>query len=306
MCAYPLPVTPVDDATWTAWLREQQAAVSRIIDDHVTALADSDPGHSRLREAVCYSLTQGGKRLRPILVRAACEACGQDPALATPGAIAIECIHTFSLIHDDLPAMDDDDLRRGQPTSHRVFGEAAAILAGDWLVTHAFAVLARADLPGAVTAELAAALAGGTLGMIEGQAADIAGEHLPPEATLVDFIHRHKTGRLIEASCRLGALCSGAGDAQLTALSDYGRHLGLAFQIVDDVLDCTSSTEQLGKRAGKDAGESKQTYPAVHGIEESRRRARQAADDAIAALTPFGERARWLGGLARYVVSRDR
>jgi len=288
---------------WRDWFAERRAAVDRIITEHVAALRAADPGHSRLIEAGVYSLTQGGKRLRPILVLESCAVCGGQPTAAHAAALAVECIHTFSLIHDDLPAMDDDDLRRGQPTSHKVFGEALAVLAGDWLSLHAFRLLAEARLP--VTADLVAALPAGSLGMVEGQGADIAGEQRPPATDLVEYIHRHKTAGLIEACCRLGALSAAADAEAVAALGRYGRHLGLAFQIVDDVLDETSTTAALGKRAGKDAAVSKQTYPAVFGRDASRAQARREVDAATAALAPFGAAAQRLCELAEVVVTRD-
>ncbi len=291
---------------WKAWAIEQRAAVDRMIERHVSDLREHDAGHSRLFEAVAYSMNQGGKRLRPILVRESCAVCGGSVTDASVAALAVECIHTFSLIHDDLPAMDDDDLRRGNPTSHKVFGEALAILAGDWLVAHAFELLADPAVEPAIAAALVRTLGRGSLGMVEGQGADIEGEGRPPNAGLVNFIHMHKTARLIETCCRLGAICARAGDDTVEALGEYGRHLGLAFQIVDDLLDCTGSTAVLGKRTQKDADVCKQTYPAVFGDEESRKQARRETDDAIAALRIFGDKAGNLRGLARFVLSRDR
>jgi geranylgeranyl diphosphate synthase type II len=303
----PTSTSPVTDpAAWRAWFDEQRAAVERTLKGHVSQLRANDPGHSRVLEAVAYSLVQGGKRLRPILVRECCVVSGGNVAAASPAALAVECIHTFSLIHDDLPAMDNDDLRRGQPTNHKVFGEAVAILAGDWLVAHAFGLLAGPDVSPHVSAALVRTLAEGSLGMVEGQGADIAGEGQAASAPLVEYIHRHKTARLIEACCRLGALAGGADSVQIERLGQYGQHLGLAFQIVDDVLDCTSSTDALGKRAGKDASVSKQTYPAVYGLEPARTQAAREVDAALAALAPLGPKADHLRGLARFVLERER
>ncbi|MBN2446320.1 MAG: polyprenyl synthetase family protein [Phycisphaerae bacterium] len=290
---------------WRQWFDEQRTAVDRSIQQHVQKLRAADVGHSRLLEAVTYSLVQGGKRVRPILVRESCVVCRSEPKQATLAALAVECIHTFSLIHDDLPAMDDDDLRRGVPTSHKVFGEAIAILAGDWLVAHAFALLADPEISPARSAALTRTLAGGSLGMVEGQGADIESEGKPPAAPLVEFIHLHKTARLIETCCRMGAICAGADEAAVSALGDYGRHLGLAFQITDDLLDRTATTAAMGKRTGKDADVSKQTYPAVFGIEQSRAQARQEVEAAAAALESFGERGQHLQSLARFVLERD-
>ena len=244
--------------------------------------------------------------MRPVLVLEACRACGADAEAAWPAALAIECIHTFSLIHDDLPAMDDDDLRRGKPTCHKVFGEAVAVLAGDWLVAHAFDLLTAADLEPRIAAGFVRSLTRGTGDMIVGQGADIAGEQMAIDPDLVRFIHRHKTARLLETACELGAVAADASNKQVACLREYGTHLGLAFQIVDDILDRTSTTETMGKRVGKDDAESKQTYPTAFGLEESRRQARAEIDQAVAALDEFGPRAARLRDLARFVIERDR
>lgn len=288
---------------WRSWYESRRAAVDNALSIHLNRLKSTSPGNTRLLEAVQYSLSAGGKRLRPVLVLTACEICGGTDAAAWPAAIAIECVHTFSLIHDDLPAMDDDDLRRGMPTNHKVFGEAHAILAGDWLVAHALGLLASAGGPAA--AELVAALADGSECMIVGQTADIEGESKPTDAGRVQLIHEMKTAALIRAGCRMGAIAAAASAPEREAMSEYGRRLGLAFQIADDLLDATGTTEGLGKRAGKDAAASKQTYPAAFGMEESRRRAREEVDAARAALAPFGDRAATLRVLAEYVIRRD-
>lgn len=217
----------------------------------------------------------------------------------------MECLHTFSLINDDLPAMDDDAFRRGQPTNHKVFGEGLAVLAGDWLATYAFRLLAGAACAPATIVAMVETLAGGTLGMIEGQGADLAGENSPPNRDLVRYIHERKTAALIETCCRLGAISAAAPQESLAALARYGRHLGLAFQIVDDLLDVTSTPEQMGKRVGKDAASHKQTYPAAFGVEESRVAAGREVAAAIAALEPFGPAADRLRELAQFVVERD-
>ncbi len=297
------PQTPAAVACdWHDWFAATRGRVDAAIAAEVRRLESVSDPHSRLAASVCYSLSRSGKRLRPVLVLESCRVCGAAEEAAWPAAVAVECIHTFSLIHDDLPAMDDDDLRRGQPTNHKVFGEAQAILAGDWLAAYPFALL-TSRYPPAVSAKLVAALAAGTLGMIEGQAADVDNEERPPEAGLVDFIHERKTARLIEAACRMGAICAGS---EAAGLGTYGIHLGLAFQITDDLLDVTSSTETLGKQAHKDAAAAKQTYPAVHGIDASRARARRQVELAIAALEEFGPGAERLRDLARYVLLRDR
>jgi geranylgeranyl diphosphate synthase type II len=289
-----------------AWLAEQAQCVNAGISTHLNALKQRFQPHSRLLDAVEYSLAAGGKRLRPVLVLETCRVCGGSLESAWPAALAIECIHAFSLIHDDLPAMDDDDLRRGKPTCHKVFGEALAVLAGDWLVAHAFELLTLGAVAPHVAPALVRALAEATGDMVVGQAADIAGERQPADPELVRFIHQHKTARLLECACRLGALTAQASTEKTEALAEYGRRVGLAFQISDDLLDRTGTTENLGKRVGKDAGESKQTYPAAFGIKESHRQARQEIEGAVAALKPFGPEAAQLKALAWYVIQRNR
>ena len=291
---------------WRAWLDGQRRRVDTEISKHLNALKAGMHPHSPLLESVEYSLTDGGKRLRPLLVLESCRVCGGAEESAWPAALAIECIHTFSLIHDDLPAMDDDDLRRGRPTNHKVFGEAVAVLAGDWLVAHAFDLLSSEAVDPQVTSALVQALAQGSGDMIVGQGADIAGQQQPTDPELVQFIHRHKTARLWEAACKLGALSARASADEIKAMTEYGCRLGLAFQISDDLLDRTGTTEELGKRAGKDADESKQTYPAAFGIAESHRRARAEIEAAVAAVERFGPNANRLRGLTWYVIGRDR
>lgn len=266
---------------------------------------------ARLVEAIEYSLLAGGKRLRPALVLECCSACslaagqpaGAGSALAA--AAAMELIHTFSLVHDDLPAMDDDDLRRGRPTNHVVFGEAMAILAGDAMVTVAFEVLAADAEPAAVPAlvrELASA--SGPCGMIGGQVLDIDGENARLSLPELQRVHRMKTGALLTASCRLGAIAA-RQEGYLSAMSDFGRHLGLAFQIVDDVLDVTSTPEKMGKATKKDAGKGKNTYPSLLGLEASRREAETQLSAALSALKPLGTAAGGLEALAKFVVERN-
>jgi geranylgeranyl diphosphate synthase type II len=293
-------------ADWHRWFDNQRARVDAEISNHLKALKRQIQPHSRLLESVEYSLVGGGKRLRPVLVLEACRVCGGTEEAAWPAALAVEYIHTFSLIHDDLPAMDDDDLRRGKPTSHKVFGEGLAILAGDWLVAHAFDLLVSESVDREIAPDLVRALANGTRDMISGQAADIAGEQQPTDAELVQFIHRHKTARLLEASCEMGALCGRASADELEGMAKYGRHLGLAFQITDDLLDRGGAAEDVGKRVGKNKDALKQTYPAAFGIAESRRQARGEAEAAAAALERFGARADHLRNLAWYVLARDR
>ncbi len=288
------------------WLARSREGVEAAISAHLGSLDAAIGPHSRLSAAVQYSVNVGGKRLRPILVLEVCRVCGGRTETAVPAALAMELVHTFSLIHDDLPAMDDDDLRRGQPTNHKVYGDALAILAGDWLVVNAFSLLAANDRCGAVLPVLVQALAGGTQHMIEGQAADVEGEGRAAAAELVEYIHQRKTAALIETCCRLGATCAGASAEVVGALAGYGRHLGLAFQISDDLLDATGSAEALGKRVGKDAIVAKQTYPAAFGLAESEARARQEVDAALRSLDLFGGQADRLRDLACYVIQRDR
>jgi len=296
-----MPIAADEDIA--AALRRDAEEVNRRLESLLSRYAGECP---RLAEAMRYSLQAGGKRVRPSLVLSCCELCGGTREVAMPAAIAVECVHTFSLIHDDLPALDDDDVRRGKPANHKVFGEAMAILAGDALLALAFEVLAGQTAPPAVVAamtrELAAAA--GWEGMIGGEAADIEGESLAPDRSLVERIHAAKTARLIAAACRLGGMAAGADAASLATLGSYGHALGLAFQAADDLLDYTGSPETLGKRTGKDAAAGKQTYPKAVGMEAARRIAAAAVDQALAALAPFGERAARLASLARYVLER--
>ncbi len=297
---------PREAVDFRTWLAQCQAQVESALAAHLNELKTSLEPHSRLPDAVLYSVRVGGKRVRPILVLETCRVCGGQTEAALPAAIAMELVHTFSLVHDDLPAMDDDDLRRGQPTNHKVFGEALAILAGDWLLAHAFSLLGSECFAPAVSAALVRTLADGTQRMIEGQGADIAGEARATDGKLVEYIHLHKTAALIETCCRLGATCAGASDDAVTALARYGRHLGVAFQIADDLLDATGAAERVGKGVGKDAAATKQTYPAAFGLAESQTRARREIEETMRALEPFGGRADRLRELARYVIRRDR
>ncbi|TWT46291.1 Farnesyl diphosphate synthase [Phycisphaerae bacterium RAS1] len=287
------------DSDFHAWLSERQANIDRAVIGHFQQFQDACL-NSTLLEAVLYSMQSGGKRFRPVLLLECCRACGGDEARAMPAAIAVECVHAFSLIHDDLPAMDDDDLRRGRPTCHRAFDEATAILAGDWLLAHAFEVLA-----GHGDAKLASELSRATRDMIFGQAADLAGEARPPDESLVRFIHLHKTARLIEACCRMGARVASAPPARVEALGEFGRRLGQAFQIADDLLDETGAVERTGKQVRKDKKAAKQTLPAALGLDESVRRAASEVGAAINSLAELGAEADRLRGLARFVLSRD-
>ena len=285
-------------------------ATTRAVNDGLDRLlpkAKAKP--STIHTAMRYSIFAGGKRLRPALCIAAAEACGGDIWDAVPYACAVECVHTYSLIHDDLPAMDNDDFRRGKPTNHKVFGEGMAILAGDALLTQAFEILAGAVpgkryTQGATVLELAKA--SGSLQLIAGQVADLEGEGKKLSETELRYIHERKTSALLACSVRLGGMSSNCTSAQLEALSDFGYQVGLAFQVVDDILDVTQTTEQLGKTAGKDVTAQKATYPSIVGLEKSRKIAAKLTDKAFAALQPFGERATALNALAKYLLERDR
>ncbi|MGH8013513.1 MAG: polyprenyl synthetase family protein [Candidatus Binataceae bacterium] len=276
-------------------------------------IVDIDGPASRVAEAMRYSLLAAGKRLRPILAVAACEAVGGNIAAAWDFACAIEMIHTYSLVHDDLPCMDDDDLRRGRPTNHKVYGEAIATLAGDALLTDAFAVLARmassgnAGVSPAVIIETIAELAeaAGSSGMVGGQVIDLLSEGQPMTLAQLEDLHRRKTAALFVAAVCGGARLGGATPAQLSALRDYARALGLAFQVVDDLLDIESSTAQMGKRTNKDAAHGKNTYPALLGIARSRELAEQLKLRAHQALVDFDERAEPLRLLANFAVERQ-
>ena len=292
--------------TLPEYMAARQKAVDVALDRWVPAETE-DPAH--IHQAMRYSLFAGGKRIRPLLAMAAAEAISDAPVGIESCACALELIHTYSLIHDDLPALDNDDLRRGRPTCHKVFGDAMAILAGDALLTLAFEVLAKLEGAGAdrrieLVRELATA-SGTVGGMIGGQVNDIEGEGKHPTAALLESIHRAKTGALLRASVRMGAIYAGADAAQLEALTRFGEHIGLAFQIVDDILDVEQSSEALGKTAGKDAAQQKITFPAVYGIDRSREMAEQERLAAHRALQPFDERALRLRELADLVVRRS-
>jgi len=285
-------------------LREYQRQVDAELDRLVPP--ESTPPET-IHRAMRYSLFAGGKRIRPILCLEAARAVAEPSAGALAAACSLELIHTYSLIHDDLPALDNDDYRRGKLTNHKVFGDAMAILAGDALLTLAFQVLAQLDLAAERKTRLIEELstAAGTVGgMIGGQVADLEGEGKPPDTMLLETIHRAKTGALLRGSLRMGAICAGATTAQYEALSCYGEHVGLAFQIVDDILDVEESSEHLGKTAGKDAQQHKITFPAVYGLEASRRMAEEECARAHQVLAPFGERAAGLRELADLIVRR--
>ena len=262
-----------------------------------------------IHKAMRYSLFAGGKRMRPALCLAAAAACGGRESEAMPLACAVECIHTYSLIHDDLPAMDDDDYRRGKPTNHKVFGEGIAILAGDALLTQAFEIAAQCrGWPRYSHQEIVREIAhaAGSLQLIAGQVADLEGEGKKTSAAQLRYIHERKTSALLCCSVRLGGMSANCTSAQLKALTDFGYHVGLAFQVIDDILDVTQTSDQLGKTAGKDDKAHKATYPAIVGLEKSRKIAEQLTGQAFAALKPFKGRAIALEALAEFLLKRDK
>jgi geranylgeranyl diphosphate synthase type II len=289
-------------------LREYLVQQQKLVDAELNRLVPPDTAPPEtIHRAMRYSLFAGGKRIRPILCIEAARTVTDSCEGVAAAACALELIHTYSLIHDDLPALDNDDYRRGKLTNHKVFGDAMAILAGDSLLTLAFQVLAQLPAPPDRVTQLVTELAtaAGTVGgMIGGQVADLEGEGKPPDGALLETIHRAKTGALLRASLRLGAIYAGATDPQYHALSCYGEHIGLAFQIVDDILDIEESSEALGKTAGKDAAQQKITFPAVYGLEESRRMAQEECVRAHQVLGPFGDRAARLHELADLIVQR--
>ncbi len=310
-------VGPVIDVDLPNYLITQ----GRLVDDALERCLPPETQHPTIiHQAMRYCVFAGGKRLRPILVLAGTEACGGDQRMALPVGCAVELIHTYSLIHDDLPAMDNSDTRRGRPTCHVIFGEAIAVLTGDALHALAFALIARAaaavgaDRTLEVSREIATAI--GTAGMVGGQVLDLLGEGRPlrgslpsatprPSTDAVTEIHLRKTAELIRASVRSGAILAGADGIALEALTQYGERVGLAFQIIDDLLDVTGEETKLGKRAGSDVVHAKATYPAAYGIERSREIAARLTEEAIEAIAPLGANAQVLRDLARYLLTRE-
>ena len=287
-----------------SYLKQRKSLVEEALD---SSLPISRP--EKIYEAMRYSLLAGGKRLRPILCLATCELAGGRLEMAMPTACALEMIHTMSLIHDDLPAMDNDDIRRGKPTNHKVYGEDIAILAGDGLLAYAFEYVATQthDVPPQQVLQVVVYLsrAVGAAGLVGGQVIDLESEGKSDiSAETLNFIHTHKTGALLKASVMSGAILAGAEDEEIQRLSKYSQNIGLAFQIVDDILDITSTQEELGKTAGKDLQAQKATFPSVWGLEESKAQAKQLVEAAIAQLTPFGEKAEPLRALANFITTR--
>ncbi|WP_088536682.1 polyprenyl synthetase family protein [Geobacter sp. DSM 9736] len=284
----------------------------RLVDEALERyLPKEDELPSILHKSMRYSVFAGGKRIRPILMLAACESVGGDLSHAMPAACAMEMIHTYSLVHDDLPAMDDDDFRRGNPTNHKVFGEAVAILAGDALLTQAFILMSRNVNGSKPSAERLLAViqeiscCAGSHGMVGGQVVDMESEgNQEIDLPTLQYIHTRKTGALMKASVKAGAILGGADDSAVSSLTRYGEAIGLAFQIADDILDIVGTTEELGKDAGSDEARGKATYPALMGLAESKRRAAELVDMALDALSSFDSKADPLREIARYIVAR--
>jgi geranylgeranyl diphosphate synthase type II len=288
------------------FLAQSTLAVNRALDRFLPP-ATTRP--ATIHKAMRYSLFAGGKRMRPALCLAAATACGGSQAQAMPLACAVECIHTYSLVHDDLPAMDDDDYRRGKLTNHKVFGEGIAVLAGDALLTQAFEIAAKAKPASPYSHQrlfLELSEAAGSLQLIAGQVADLEAEGKKISAEHLRYIHERKTSALLRCSVRLGGMSAGCSAAQLKALSDFGYHVGLAFQVIDDILDVTQTSEKLGKTAGKDTKAAKATYPSIVGLDRSRKIAEQLTERAFAALRVFDGKARALEALAEFLLKRDR
>jgi geranylgeranyl diphosphate synthase, type II len=298
-----------------AYLKDKKALVDAFLDSYMSA-----PFPPRaLHDSMAYSLTAGGKRIRPVLCLASYEACGGRAEDIVPQATALEFIHTYSLIHDDLPAMDNDDLRRGKPTNHKVFGDAMAILAGDALLTEAFCLLSHpfaalgkrsnGDFDNKSCSQLLrvineVAFAAGAKGMVGGQAQDLLSENAEPDVMTLSYIHEHKTAALIAVSVRMGGTLAGCNEELLERLERYGEDIGLAFQVIDDILDVEGETEVIGKPKGSDEKKNKMTYPRIFGIEESRRKAKELIGSAVDSLSVFDEKAEPLRAIARYLYER--
>ena len=298
--------TPIQPFNLNQFLAARVQTVNAALDQFLPG-AKTPP--ATLHKAMRYSLFAGGKRMRPMVLLAAAEACGGGGAEALPLACAVECIHTYSLIHDDLPAMDNDDYRRGKLTNHKVFGEGIAVLAGDALLTQAFEIAAQAKgWPRYPHRDLIfeIAKASGSLQLVAGQVADLEGEGKKLSVAELRYIHERKTSALLCCSVRLGGMSANCTPAQLAALTDFGYHVGLAFQVIDDILDVTQTSAQLGKTAGKDVAVQKATYPAIVGLEKSQKIATQLTDKAFAALKIFRGQATALEALAEYLLKRNK
>jgi len=288
-----------------AYLVSRQKMIDRALDSHLPKANVKPP---TIHQAMRYSLFAGGKRLRPILCLAAAEACGGKTSQALPLACAIECIHTYSLVHDDLPSMDNDDFRRGRPTCHRVFGEGIAVLAGDALLTVAFEIISQAKPTkrySVATLLRETAAAAGSQRLIAGQVADLEAEGKKVTRQQLRYIHENKTAAILTTAVRLGAMSANADSKKLSAITNFGRALGLAFQVIDDILDVTQTTEKLGKSAGKDLAAKKATYPAVIGLEKSREEAGRLTRQAHRGLAIFSSKGETLRALANYLLERE-
>ena len=289
------------------YLKTRKKIVDNALDRY---LPGEDNYPSVIFKSVRYSIFAGGKRIRPILCMASAEAVGGNVETVLPVACALELIHTYSLIHDDLPVMDDDDYRRGKLTNHKVFGEDIAVLAGDALLTEAFHLMSKREFTNKISPDRLLTVindiskAAGFLGMVGGQVVDIESEGKEIDEETLDYIHTHKTGAMVIASTRAGAIISGASEDELSALSDYGRHIGLAFQIMDDILDIEGDQDVLGKDIGSDESRGKVTFPALFGLEASREKARELVDDALSDIAQFDSRAEPLRMIARYIIER--
>ncbi len=293
-----------------AYLKDKKKLVDLYIESYFST--PNTPG--TLHDSIVYSLSAGGKRIRPVLCIAAYEACGKQGEGIIPYASALELIHTYSLIHDDLPAMDNDDLRRGKPTNHKVFGEGMAILAGDGLLTEAFYILANPlatsksessfSLSSIMRVIHEVAFASGIRGMVGGQAQDLLSENSEPDAETLSFIHMHKTAALIAVSVRMGGILADCSEDKLSGLAKYGEDIGLAFQIVDDILDIEGETEVIGKPKGSDEKKNKMTYPRLYGLDKSKEKAKELINSSIGALDIFDEQAEPLRAIARYLIDR--
>lgn len=300
-----MPAKTADGFDLSSWVSATAKSVDRGLDGF---LPKSTAKPATIHRAMRYSLFAGGKRMRPALLLAAAEACGGSLEDAMPLACAVECIHTYSLIHDDLPGMDNDDFRRGKPTNHKVFGEGMAVLAGDALLTQAFEIAAqcrtwpRYDLRSVI---LEISQASGSLQLIAGQVADLEGEGQELSVPQLRYIHERKTSALLCCSVRLGGMSANCTPSQLKALTDFGYNVGLAFQVIDDILDVTQTTEKLGKTAGKDVASQKATYPRLVGLDKSKKIARSLTDKAFSALKPFRGKAVALEALAKYLLERE-
>ncbi len=288
------------------YLKEKRKSVDGFLKKYISAQKKNKDCPKNLAEAMGYALTAGGKRVRPILAIASYEAAGGRSESILPVASSIELIHTYSLVHDDLPAMDDDDLRRNKPTTHKAFGEAEAILAGDALLTDAFNIISEADAKPALLIKVISELSygSGPQGMVGGQSVDILLEGKKATKKQLLYIHKHKTGALISASIRIGAIMANASTAKLEALTEYGDKIGLAFQVTDDILDVTGTMEEMGKPTGSDDAKGKNTYPSIFGLEEAQKIAEKLVNDSLNALKVFGKKAEPLEEIAKYILAR--